>query len=232
MKYSYSICSNACELYEQLNNALVSAQRLSEESGTTVAVCAVRKLGQKIKVVEFNDGDPTILVGVEDEDYAELRTFCRNIALAHVSQDLMIRWGMEIARSAGDEVKTAIMAGIARCDLRDMIQSWAEDIVDAERDVEDFFADKMAELFTPASKTGGESSHLANDDNKWFGVVRWTNENIASALVDMGYAPTETNVLEVRVACENDHHFTDRMVEAGWDAINNIIMNLGDCLGD
>jgi hypothetical protein len=193
-----------------------------------VAVCAVRKLGQ-IKVVEFNDGDPTILVGVEDEDYAELRTFCSNIALAHVSQDLLIRWGMEIARSDDDEFKSAIMAGIARCDLRDMIQDWAEDIVDAERDVEEFFADKMAELFTPASKTngktGGESSHLANDDKR-FDIASWSDEDIASALANMGYDPTENNVLEVRAACENDH----RMVEVGWAAINNMIVALGDKL--
>lgn len=64
------------------------------------------------------------------------------------------------------------------------------------------------------------------NDNFYFGVVRWCNDDIVILLDEMGIAATQENIDEVRVACENSHHFTDAMVEAGWLAIQDTIQYL------
>lgn len=65
-----------------------------------------------------------------------------------------------------------------------------------------------------------------NDDSRWFGRVRWCNEDIEGKLVDMGLPATEENIQLVRRKCESDKHFTDGMIEAGWDAIESVILDL------
>ncbi len=65
------------------------------------------------------------------------------------------------------------------------------------------------------------------NNNEYFGVVRWNNEDIKSKLEEMGIEPTEENIATVRCECENDHHFTDAMIKAGWIAIECAIKNLG-----
>ena len=62
---------------------------------------------------------------------------------------------------------------------------------------------------------------------KWFGIVRWCDDDIAAKLEEMGIEPTDDNVAAVRTLCENDHHFTDGMIEAGWYAIANAIHEAG-----
>lgn len=61
--------------------------------------------------------------------------------------------------------------------------------------------------------------------DKWFGQVRWHNDDLASALEDKGIAATEENIAKLRSRLDN-HWFTDHMVAAGWDYIHNCIKNL------
>lgn len=62
----------------------------------------------------------------------------------------------------------------------------------------------------------------------WFGVVRWCDEDIVTKLVEMCIPITENNVAAVRRECENNTHFTDQMIEAGWEAIEYVIDGLRD----
>lgn len=61
------------------------------------------------------------------------------------------------------------------------------------------------------------------NNNEYFGIVRWCNDDIAAKLEDMGIEASEENIAAVRCACENNHHFTDTMIEAGWMAIEYTI---------
>ncbi len=61
---------------------------------------------------------------------------------------------------------------------------------------------------------------------KYFGGVRWSREDIEYALWDRGLIANKANVDAVFAACDNDHHFTDAMIEAGWAAINSRISDL------
>ena len=62
----------------------------------------------------------------------------------------------------------------------------------------------------------------------WFGVVRWCNGDIAVKLEEMGILANDDNIQAVRCACENNHHFTDGMIEAWWAAIEEAVNNLKD----
>ena len=61
--------------------------------------------------------------------------------------------------------------------------------------------------------------------SEWFGQVRWHNDDLASALKDKGISATEKNIVKLRSLLDN-HWFTDHMISAGWDYINNCIDNL------
>ena len=63
-------------------------------------------------------------------------------------------------------------------------------------------------------------------DGEWFGVVRWCNEDIKFALADHGFSTCNENVDAVRASIESNHHFTERMVEAGWESIGYAIEDL------
>jgi hypothetical protein len=56
------------------------------------------------------------------------------------------------------------------------------------------------------------------DDDEWFGKVRWCEEDLEEALKEQGYPVTENNVSKLRSLCEH-HFFTDCMIERGWDYI-------------
>ena len=58
--------------------------------------------------------------------------------------------------------------------------------------------------------------------DEWFGIVRWCDDDIAAKLVELGAEPTDDNISAVRTACENNHYFTDTMIEAGWYMIEEI----------
>ena len=59
---------------------------------------------------------------------------------------------------------------------------------------------------------------MANKNNEWFGIVRWCDEDIESALEDQGFEPTEENVAKLHNLVDN-HWFEDMMIEAGWNYI-------------
>jgi len=61
------------------------------------------------------------------------------------------------------------------------------------------------------------------NNNKWFGMVRWCNDDIAGKLEDMGIEASEENIAAVRKNCENNKYFRDTMIEAGWDMIEEAI---------
>lgn len=58
-----------------------------------------------------------------------------------------------------------------------------------------------------------------DDDDRFFGIVRWCDADIEGLLESIGVEPTADNVEKVRCACINNHHFTDGMIEAGWETL-------------
>lgn len=75
---------------------------------------------------------------------------------------------------------------------------------------------------------GGIAAGEREKSETYFGVVRWCDEDIKSALEGRGVEATEELVGEIRNRCEH-HHFTDSMIEAGWNTIEYII---DDVLGE
>ena len=63
-------------------------------------------------------------------------------------------------------------------------------------------------------------------DQKYFGVVQWVREDIMDALVERDIEPTPENIEAVFTACNNDHHFTDEMIRAGWSSLDAKICDL------
>lgn len=59
---------------------------------------------------------------------------------------------------------------------------------------------------------------LCGKADDFFGEVRWCEEDIENALEVCGVAPTEIAINAVWQFCES-HHFTDRVIEMGWDAM-------------
>ena len=66
----------------------------------------------------------------------------------------------------------------------------------------------------------GEYLNAEGKNKPPFGAVLWCDEDIATQLIERGYDPSEDNIAIIRTACENDHHFTDGITAAGWDAID------------
>ena len=67
---------------------------------------------------------------------------------------------------------------------------------------------------------------MANRKKKWFGVVRWCDDDIAEKLREMDVEPTPTHIAVVRSFCENGHCLEDTMIEAGWNTIEYLIDEL------
>ena len=63
---------------------------------------------------------------------------------------------------------------------------------------------------------------LENDEDDWFGEVRWCEEDLRNALEVQGYPVTENNIAKLYAMC-NHHHFTDCMIERGWDYMYALI---------
>lgn len=67
---------------------------------------------------------------------------------------------------------------------------------------------------------GGEVVY-GDGNSKIFGEVSWNREDILTAL-DEQYnieKPPRELVDRILIVCQNDHHFTDDMIEAGWKTI-------------
>lgn len=63
------------------------------------------------------------------------------------------------------------------------------------------------------------------ENTEWFGCVRWCKEDLEEALKRNGYPVSDDNVNEL--FCQLQHHsFTDCMIAAGWDFIEDTISNL------
>ena len=63
--------------------------------------------------------------------------------------------------------------------------------------------------------------------DSWFGVVRWCDADIGALLAENGLTPTKERIAAIRAVCENDHHFTDTMIVAGWEAIEDAAREAG-----
>lgn len=63
------------------------------------------------------------------------------------------------------------------------------------------------------------------ENQEWFGIVRWCEEDLKSALEENGFPVTDKNVAELYNRLQH-HSFTDCMIATGWDFINDTISNL------
>ena len=61
------------------------------------------------------------------------------------------------------------------------------------------------------------------DETDWFGMVRWCDADLESALEQEGYPATENNIAELRCLCEH-HSFEDVMIERGWEHLSDLIL--------
>lgn len=57
----------------------------------------------------------------------------------------------------------------------------------------------------------------------YFGIVRWTTEDVEVALDQMGIEASDELIDDVETACRNNKYFTDTMIAAGWDMIHETI---------
>jgi hypothetical protein len=63
------------------------------------------------------------------------------------------------------------------------------------------------------------------ENTEWFGIVRWCKDDLKAALERNGYPITDDNVDEL--FCQLQHHsFSDCMIAAGWDFIDDAISSL------
>lgn len=69
--------------------------------------------------------------------------------------------------------------------------------------------------------TWKEMSDALTECGKWWGIVRWCDEDIAAELQDNGIKATEHNINIV--LNEVDDYICERMCEAGWDVIDRAI---------
>lgn len=60
-----------------------------------------------------------------------------------------------------------------------------------------------------------------------FGVVMWSNDDIASQLTELGVPDTPENIRVVRESCKR-RHIDDQMVEHGWSVLEESIRELED----
>ena len=67
-----------------------------------------------------------------------------------------------------------------------------------------------------------EVTYDVGDNAEWFGKVRWCENDLKSALEENGYPATENNIANLYSLCDT-HWFTDHMIEAGWEYINEQI---------
>ena len=66
------------------------------------------------------------------------------------------------------------------------------------------------------------------NDIKWFGTVKWCDEDICVALEDCGieeyYADDWDDIVgEIHARLENHHALADLMTEAGWEVIHHVV---------
>lgn len=57
----------------------------------------------------------------------------------------------------------------------------------------------------------------------WFGMVRWCDADLESALEEEDYPATENNISKLRHLCDH-HSFEDVMIERGWEHLSDLIL--------
>ncbi len=60
------------------------------------------------------------------------------------------------------------------------------------------------------------------NNNNYFGVVRWCIEDVEDAIEVQGFKPTEENVKTV-MAELNETALTAVMIQAGWEYLYNLV---------
>lgn len=76
--------------------------------------------------------------------------------------------------------------------------------------------------FEEQMKADGIREYEAQQEQKWFGVVRWCDDDIREILQERGIDPLDACVDAVRSRCRT-HHFTDAMIEAGREVLASVI---------
>lgn len=98
---------------------------------------------------------------------------------------------------------------------------------------DDNFSDLISlflRLMTRARKSGGlycggiAAGEIEKNETH-FGIVRWCNEDIESALQDEEVEPTEELIGKVRDRLDN-HWFSDFMIEHGWEYVHQTVRNV------
>lgn len=86
-----------------------------------------------------------------------------------------------------------------------------------ENFTDDEYDGELVEVWKPIKK----------NEDEWFGVVRWCDDDIKDALDLYGITITESNIARLRSICKH-HSFTDVMIERGWDYIYDQIIQRND----
>lgn len=60
------------------------------------------------------------------------------------------------------------------------------------------------------------------NNNNYFGIVRWCEEDVADAIETQGFEPTEENVKAV-MAEFSEAALQTTMIQAGWDYLYNLV---------
>lgn len=60
------------------------------------------------------------------------------------------------------------------------------------------------------------------NNNNYFGIVRWCAEDVANAIETQGFEPTEENVKTV-MAELSETALTAVMIQAGWEYLYNLV---------
>ena len=56
-----------------------------------------------------------------------------------------------------------------------------------------------------------------------FGNVSWCKIDIENALREHNYSATQDMIDLIYEKCNNNHYFTSKMIDSGWEAINYYI---------
>lgn len=62
------------------------------------------------------------------------------------------------------------------------------------------------------------------DDDEWFGMIRWHEDDLKEALEYQLHPATENNIAKLRSIC-NSHWFTDHLIQSGWEYMYSHIGN-------
>lgn len=59
------------------------------------------------------------------------------------------------------------------------------------------------------------------EDEGWFGIVMWSDDDLGAALNEAGYLPTERNIELLRG--ESERSLCEDMIARGWETIDSVI---------